>query len=112
LLAGERRAGGDAERLRRVLAARLPRLPGRHLAPALAPRAPAGGDGGRGVLRLRRGVVALRPPRLAPLPDPEPPLRPDPGRVATPSGPTPSPFPEATMRLHAPLPLLAVLLLP
>ena len=54
----------DGRRLRRVFAALVSRLPGRHFARALAPRPAAPRHGGRGLHGQRGRVVALRPSRL------------------------------------------------
>ena len=68
----DRQAGRDGGHLRRGHRPFEPGLPGRHLAPALAPRPAARGDGVGRVHRLRERVVALRLPGLAPLPHRQP----------------------------------------
>ena len=44
----DRQADRDGRRLRRILRPLVSRLPGRHVAPALAPRPAAAGDGAEG----------------------------------------------------------------
>ncbi len=66
---GHRPADRDGQRLRRVLRAGLPQLPGRVEPPALASRPAPLGDGVGRVHRQRVGMVALRLQQLARLSD-------------------------------------------